>query len=168
MAEYGHIVHPFGPLYDAHSRVLILGSLPSVRSREAMFFYGHPQNRFWPLIARLLGEAVPVSVDDKKALLLRRHVALWDTIYSCDIAGSGDASIRNAVPTDLRRVVAESEITAVFCNGQTSGRYYRQYHEPVLGIPAVVLPSTSPANAAWTPDRLAQAWQAVPDALRQT
>ncbi len=159
--EYQHIVHPFGPLYDENSRILILGSLPSVKSREQQFFYGHPQNRFWPLLASLFGEQPPVTIEEKKALALRHHIAMWDTIYSCDIRGSSDSSIRNAVPTDLKTVLENSRITRVFCNGRTSGRYYHRFQEKILGIPAVELPSTSPANAAWTMERLREAWSII-------
>lgn len=161
MKEYTHIVHPFGPLYDASSRVLILGSLPSVKSREQNFFYGHPQNRFWPLLAALFGEPVPATVEEKKALALRHHVALWDTIYSCDIVGSSDSSIRNVVPTDLREIIGGSAVCRVFCNGGASGRCYQRYQAKRLGLEATVLPSTSPANAAWTMDRLLEAWRTV-------
>lgn len=161
MKEYTRIVHPFGPLYDEHSGILILGSLPSVKSREQNFFYGHPQNRFWPLMAALFGETPPATVDEKKALALRHHIALWDTIYSCDIVGSSDSSIRSVVPTDLRPILRETGLRRIYCNGRTSGLYYSRYQEKVLGIPATVLPSTSPANAAWTMERLAGAWRVI-------
>jgi len=161
MKEYTHIVHPFGPLYDAHSEILILGSLPSVKSREQNFFYGHPQNRFWPLLALLFGERAPETVEEKKALALRHHVALWDTIYSCDIIGSSDSSIRGVVPTDLRPILAGSGVRRIFCNGRTSGMYFHRYQEKTLGLKAAVLPSTSPANAAWTMERLAEAWRVI-------
>ena len=159
--DYTHIVHPFGPLYDETSTVLILGSLPSVKSREQNFFYGHPQNRFWPLLAALFGEAAPQSVEEKMALALRNPVALWDTIYSCDIVGSSDSSIRGVVPTDLRPILAGSGVKRIFCNGRTSGLYYAKYQEKTLNIRATVLPSTSPANAAWTMDRLMEAWRVI-------
>ena len=158
---YTHIVHPFGPLYDARSEVLILGSLPSVKSREQNFFYGHPQNRFWPLLAALYGEPPPGSVEEKKALALRCRVALWDTIYSCDIVGSSDSSIRSVVPTDLRPILSGSGVTRIFCNGRTSGLYYKKYQEKTLHIEATVLPSTSPANAAWTMEKLMEAWSVI-------
>ena len=159
--EYEHIVHPFPPLFDENSRILILGSLPSVKSREQMFFYGHPQNRFWPLLARLLGEPEPNFIEEKKQLALKHHIALWDTIFSCDIVGSGDSSIKNVVPTDLKPVVRGSKIERVFCNGQTSWKYYHRFQEKELGIEAKALPSTSPANAAWTMDRLAGPWESI-------
>ncbi len=165
MKEYVHIVHPFGPLYDAQSEILILGSLPSVKSREQNFFYGHPHNRFWPLLAALFGERAPQTVEEKKALALRRHIALWDTILSCDIVGSSDSSIRNVAPTDLRTFLAGSQVRRVFCNGATSGRYYKQYQAGTLGLEATVLPSTSPANAAWTMEKLLDAWRVVREEL---
>ena len=155
------IVHPFGPLVDAECEILILGSLPSAKSREQRFFYGHPQNRFWPLLAALYGEEAPAAVEEKRSLALRHHVALWDTIYACDITGASDSSIRAAVPTDLRPVLAQSRITRVFCNGRTSGLYYQRFHQPLLGLEATVLPSTSPANAAWSFSRLLEAWRVI-------
>lgn len=159
--EYSHIIHPFPPLYDRSSKIIILGSLPSVKSREQMFFYGHPQNRFWPMIADLLGEARPAAVDEKRELALKHHIAMWDTIYSCDIKGSSDSSIRNVCPTDLKQIIDGSEVRQVFCNGNTSGAYYRKYQEKELGIAAIVLPSTSPANAAWSMDRLKNEWKII-------
>jgi len=161
MAEYTHIVHPFGPLYDGRSEILILGSLPSVKSREQSFFYGHPRNRFWPLLAALFGEPAPATVAEKRGLALRHHVALWDTIYACDILGSSDSSIRNAVPTDLRPILAAAPIRRIFCNGGASGLYYAKYQEKTLGRPALTLPSTSPANAAWTMEKLLDAWRVI-------
>ena len=166
--DYTHIIHPIPPLYDSTSRVLILGSLPSVKSREQMFFYGHPQNRFWPLIARLLGEPEPVQTDveAKRALAIKHHIALWDSIYSCDIKGSSDSSIRNVVPTDLAPILAAADIKHVYCNGKTSWNYYHRYQEQSLGVPATALPSTSPANAAWSMDRLAEAWRVILEDLK--
>ena len=156
-----HIVHPFPPLYREDARILILGSLPSVKSREQQFFYGHPQNRFWPLMARLFGEPVPLTVEEKTALVLKHHIALWDTIYSCDIQGSSDSSIRNVVPADLTPILRETQVRQIFCNGKTSGACFHRWQEKTLGREAVVLPSTSPANAAWSMDRLAEAWSVV-------
>ena len=156
--NYEHIVHPFPPLYDERSKILILGSLPSVKSREQMFFYGHPQNRFWKVMAALLQEDVPVTIEEKRAMLLKHQIALWDTIYSCDIIGSSDSSIRNVVPTALQKILQESQVTRIFCNGATSGKYYKKYQEKELGITAEVLPSTSPANAAFSLEKLIQIW----------
>ena len=156
---YTHVTHPFPPLFDERCDTLILGSLPSVKSREQMFFYGHPQNRFWPLLAAVFDERAPQTVEEKKALALRHHIALWDTIFSCDVIGSGDSSIRNVTPTDLRPILETAPIRRIFCNGKTSAAYYHRYQEKSLGLPAAALPSTSPANAAWTMPRLLEAWR---------
>ena len=155
------ITHPFPALYDRDSHILILGSFPSVKSREQQFFYGHPQNRFWRMLAALYEEPAPQSVEEKKALALRHHVALWDTIYSCDIVGSSDSSIRNVVPTDLRPILEGSRVRRIFCNGRTSGLYFQKYQAKALGMKAQVLPSTSPANASWTMERLLDVWRVI-------
>lgn len=152
------ITHPIPPVYDSRSRILILGSFPSVKSREAGFFYGHPQNRFWRVLAAVYDDALPVTVDDKKAFLLRHGVALWDVIASCEIRGSADSSIRDVVPNDLSVILNAAPVERVFVNGKTAERYYKQYAEPVTGRAAVCLPSTSPANAAWTLDALIGVW----------
>ena len=149
------LTHPFPPVFDAFSRVLILGSFPSVKSRETAFFYGHPQNRFWRVLAAILGEPVPESVPEKTSLLLRRHIALWDVAAACEIAGSSDASIRAVVPNDFSPIFRAAEIQAVFCNGGTAYRYYEKFHRERT---AVKLPSTSPANARWTLPMLVEAW----------
>ena len=156
-----YITHPFGPLYSGESRVLILGSFPSVKSREQQFFYGHPQNRFWRVLAALYGESVPQTVNEKKALILSHRLALWDSIASCEITGSSDASIRNAVPTDLSTILANSNVTRIFCNGAQSYKIYCKYQLPRTGIEAVKLPSTSPANAAYSLDKLIEAWRII-------
>lgn len=150
--------HPFSPVFDDRSHILILGSYPSVKSRQEGFFYGHPQNRFWPMVAAIFTEPVPVSVDEKKALLLRHGLALWDVIAACDITGSSDASIRNAVPVDIARITSRAPIERVICNGATAGRLYHKHLLPVTGMEAVVLPSTSPANAAWRMPALVDVW----------
>ena len=153
--------HPFPPLYDKDSKVLILGSFPSVKSREAMFFYGHPQNRFWKVIAALYGEPVPQNIPEKKALILGHGLALWDSIASCEIKGSSDASIINAVPTDLSEILRNSAVERIFCNGSKSYDMYRRYQLPLTGIEAVKLPSTSPANAARSLEALIEAWKII-------
>lgn len=151
--------HPFPPLYDASSRILILGSFPSVKSREQRFFYGHPQNRFWRVVAAVLHCPVPQEIPEKKELLLRHGVALWDSIARCEITGSSDASIERVVPNDLSPIFDGAAIRQVFCNGKKSWEIYRRYHESLTGRPAICLPSTSPANAAWSFERLQQAWE---------
>ena len=160
-------IHTIAPVYDEGSRVLILGSFPSVKSREAAFFYGHPQNRFWRVLAAVLGENVPQTVEEKKAMLLRHGVALWDVIASCDIMGSSDASIRNAVPNDLTPILETASIRQIFTNGGTAHRLYRKYIYPLTGREDAVLPSTSPANAARSLDALINAWQPVREALKE-
>ena len=159
--------HPIAPVFDETSKVLILGSFPSVRSRETGFFYGHPQNRFWRVLAAVLGCPVPSTVDEKRAMLLAHHVAVWDVIASCEITGSSDSSIRDVVPTDLGRILAAAPISAIFCNGGTALRLYQKYQQDSTGMAASGLPSTSPANAAWTPDRLIPAWSAVRSELEK-
>ena len=124
-------LHTIAPVYDENSRILILGSFPSVKSREAAFFYGHPQNRFWRVLAAVLGEETPQTAAEKKSLLLRHGVALWDVIASCDIAGSSDASITNVVPNDLSRILDAAPVRRIFCNGGTAYRFYRRYDEAV-------------------------------------
>lgn len=154
-------VHPFPPLFDAQSRVLILGSFPSVKSRESRFFYGHPQNRFWKILAALTGCAVPQTIAEKTALILDNHFALWDSIGSCSIEGSSDSSIRDVVPNDLRLILESAPIERIYCNGAASLKYYRRYNELLLGKQAVLLPSSSPANAAWSLERLIDAWRII-------
>lgn len=161
MAETASIIHPIPPLYDENSRVLILGSFPSVKSREAMFFYGHPQNRFWKLMALLFEADIPSTVEEKKRLVLSHGIAMWDTIHSCTITGSSDSSIKDVVPNDLSVILNNSRVKRIFCNGAASHRLYQKYIYPINNIPAQKLPSTSPANAAWSLDRLAEAWKVI-------
>ena len=150
--------HGFGPVYDGHSRVLILGSFPSVKSRAQNFYYGHPQNRFWPVLAAVFGEAVPDEIDAKRAFVLRHGIALWDSIGSCEIRGSSDASIDKAAPNDLSPIFRTAGIRQVFCNGKKSHEMYQRFQEKELGRSAICLPSTSPANAAWSIERLSEEW----------
>lgn len=154
-------LHPIPPLFDAQSRVLILGSFPSVKSREAMFFYGHPQNRFWPLMAALTDCPVPKTVEEKTALILTHHFALWDSIGQCTIAGSSDSTIRDVVPNDLTVILGHAPIERIYCNGGTSLKYFRRFIAPLIGRDAQMLPSTSPANAAWSFERLLEAWRVI-------
>lgn len=151
--------HPFPPVVDADCRILILGSFPSVKSREDGFFYGHPQNRFWRMLAMVFNENLPGDIPAKRAFLLRHHIALWDLIASCEIDGSADASVKNAIPVDITRVLNIARIERIICNGRLAHRLYQRHLEPVTGIKAQALPSTSPANAAWALDRLVSAWK---------
>ena len=157
--------HTIEPLYDGHSRVLILGSFPSVKSREQQFFYGHKQNRFWRVLAQVLECAVPENIEQKKAMLLSHHIAVWDVIASCEIKGSSDASIRDATPNDLSRILDCADICAIYVNGGKAYQLYQKYLYPLNGREAVVLPSTSPANAGYSLERLVEAWRIIREAL---
>lgn len=150
------IVHPVEALFNENSKILILGTFPSVKSREAKFFYGHPQNRFWRVMARLCDAELPQTVEDKKKLILDNHFALWDVIHSCDVEGSADSSIKNVVPNDIGVILNNSEVSRIFVNGKKAESLYKKYLEKETGITAVCLPSTSPANASWSEDRLTE------------
>ena len=153
------ILHEIGPIYDEHSRILILGSFPSVKSREAGFFYGHPQNRFWKVLASVLEAEIPVTIEEKKKFLHANHIALWDVIASCDIVGSSDSSIRNVKPTDIRKILETADIQKICCNGGKAFELYEKYQYSVTGRKAEKLPSTSPANAAWSLEKLIVKWK---------
>ncbi len=155
------IVHPIAPVFNENSRVLVLGSFPSVKSREEMFFYGHPQNRFWRVTAAVFGAPTPKTVAEKREFLLSHGIALWDVLASCEITGSADSTIKNAVPNDLSQIFAAAKIEKIFVNGKTAEKYYNKYMKKTLGTEAVCLPSTSPANAAWSAERLAEAWSVI-------
>ena len=159
--EEQRIVHPIPPLYDKNSAKLILGSFPSIKSREAMFFYGHPQNRFWKLLAMIYGENTPATVEEKSKLILSHNLALWDSIKSCTITGSADSSVKDVVPNDLSVILNNSLVTKIFCNGALSHKMYMKYIYPQTQIEAVKLPSTSPANAAYSIDRLYEQWKII-------
>ncbi len=154
------VLHPFEPVFDENSRVLVLGSFPSEASRAAGFFYGHPRNRFWRVMAAVFGEDVPVTIEEKRAFLLRSRVALWDVAASCEVTGSSDATIRRAVPTDLARIFSCAPVARVFLNGQKAAALYKAFFA-AQKISAECLPSTSPANAAWSFERLTAAWARV-------
>ena len=153
--------HPIAPVFDGGSRVLILGSFPSVKSREEMFYYAHPQNRFWKVIAALFEEPVPGKIPEKKDLLLKHHIALWDVIAECDIAGSSDSSIKNVVPAELSVILDHAPIRTIYANGAKAYDLYQNYTYPVTGRDIRKLPSTSPANAAFQMERLLGAWQEI-------
>lgn len=154
-------VHPFPPVFDSTSRVLILGTFPSVKSRETGFFYGHPQNRFWKVTAAVFGCAVPESMAEKRQFLLEHHIALWDVIDACSIENSADSTIKEVVPNDLSRILQGSQVGPIFTNGKTAGALYDRHLLAKTGIAAVCLPSTSPANAAWSLPRLIAAWSVI-------
>ncbi len=163
--EYTHVTHEFPPLYDENSRILILGSIPSPKSREQGFYYGHPQNRFWKVIAAVLDERLPVTIDEKKALLLKHGIALWDSLEECDIQGASDSSVKNPVPTDISRLLSETKITRIYTTGAAADRYYMKYQSDAAGIRSVRLPSTSPANCAVSMEKLIEAYSVIRTAL---
>ncbi len=152
------IKHPIPPVYDSNSKILILGSFPSIKSREQTFFYAHPQNRFWKVLASLFQEPLPSSIEEKKSFLIRNHVAVWDVIGSCEIVGSLDSSIKEAKPNDIEPILKNSNIIRIFVNGKTAEKYYKKYIEQVVGIKAICLPSTSPANNAIKMEKLIAEW----------
>ena len=163
MAEkiYTHVTHEFDPLFDADCTTLILGSIPSPKSREQAFYYGHPQNRFWKVMAACLKSNIPVTIEEKKHLMLVNHIALWDALEACDICGASDSSIRNPVATDIPRILNQTKIERIFATGATAYKYYQMFNCPLTGIEAVRLPSTSPANAAMSIDRLVEEYKVI-------
>lgn len=152
------VIHNIDPIFDENSEILILGSFPSVKSRDVGFFYGHKQNRFWAVTASVFGCELPQTIEEKKAFLLKNHIALWDVIASCDINLSSDSSIKNAVANDIRLILSSANIKAIFVNGKAAEKYYNMYILPEIGIKAVCLPSTSPANAAQSVESLCKRW----------
>lgn len=164
MADYQQLTHEFHPVFDKNSRILILGTFPSVKSREQYFYYGHPQNRFWKVLAAITKEPLPSTISEKKQFLLSRHIAIWDVIQSCEIIGSSDSSIRNVIPADIPGLLAQTSITAIFGNGNKACELFERYTAPTLfQFPELnkiqKLPSTSPANASWSLERLTTYWQ---------
>ena len=157
--------HSIDPVFDNRSTILILGSFPSVRSREVGFYYGHPQNRFWQVLAAVFGEDVPRTIEQKKELLYRNHIALWDVASSCEIQGSSDQSMKDVTANDLTVILSAAPIKSIFLNGKAAEKYYQRLILPRLGRSAITLPSTSPANAAWTLDHLVEAWGAIKNSL---
>lgn len=161
-SQYQHVEHEFGPVYDRNSRVLILGSFPSVKSREQQFYYGHPQNRFWKVLASVCKEEIPVTISQKRAFLLQKRIALWDVIASCEIVGSSDSSIKNVKTNEIGRILKETDIHLICCNGDKSYRLFQKYLSGQTGdIPVCRLPSTSPANAACSLSQLCEAWKQI-------
>ncbi len=145
--EKVHVVHPFPPCYDKNSRILILGSFPSVKSREMGFYYGHPQNRFWKVLESIFKEEIKEDVPSRRNFLLRHQIACFDVIYECDITGSSDSSIENAICTDIRKILKESKITRILTNGKMAHRLYQKYMLEKVKIEDCCMPSTSSANA---------------------
>lgn len=161
MSEYQSLRHTFPPIYDQNSRILILRTFPSVKSRELSFYYGHPQNRFWKVLAGIQGVPIPQTIQEKTEFLLEQRIAIWDVIASCDIIGSSDSSIRNVVPADLSVILDHAPIRQIFANGGKAFELYQKYSYPATNRKIQKLPSTSPANAAWNLDRLTEAWGVI-------
>lgn len=161
-----HVTHTFQPVYDKTSQILILGTFPSVKSREGQFYYHHPQNRFWKLIGLLTQEVCPQTIEEKKRILLKHHIAVWDVVQSCDIEGSSDSSIKNVIPADLSEILNTADIHEIYANGGTACKLYMKYSYPVTGREIVKLPSTSPANAAFSIERLQKEWVKILEKLR--
>ena len=161
MKDYIHIKHGFEPVFSDTSKILILGTLPSVKSRENNFYYGHPQNRFWKVLAAVYNAPVPQDIAQKKAFLLANNTAVWDVIAECDIIGSSDSSIKNVVPSDIAYLLEKAPIERIYANGGTAKRLYDKYQKDLCGREIIQLPSTSPANAAWDMEKLIKAWKAV-------
>lgn len=159
--ETEHVMHTFAPVYDKKSRVLILGTFPSVKSRENRFYYGHPRNRFWKVTAAVCGCEVPETIEEKKAFLLANYIAIWDVIASCDIAGSSDSSITNVVVNDIEKILHEAPIEAIFLNGAKACELFMKYCSCKDKAEICKLPSTSPANAAWSLERLIEEWKKI-------
>jgi len=153
------VIHTLDPVFDKKSKILVLGSFPSVKSRENGFYYAHPQNRFWRVIAAILEVPIPTSIDQKKQLLLDHHIALWDVIQQCDIIGSSDASITNVIPNDISTLLRDTSISKIIVNGSKASQLYRHHCLTTTGIKAIPLPSTSPANASYTIERLIHEWK---------
>lgn len=156
-----HVIHEIPPVYNKNSEILILGSFPSVKSREGQFFYHHKQNRFWKVLSAVVNDVLPETIDEKKEFLLRNHIAVWDVIASCDIEGSSDSSIKNAVPNNFLDILKAAPIRQIYTNGGTAYKLYHKYCEKMTGIKAVKLPSTSPANASYSLDRLIGEWNVI-------
>lgn len=161
MDKYTYVEHTFEPVYDKNSKILILGTFPSVKSRENQFFYGHPQNRFWKVIAHVTGEEVPKIIEEKKALLLRNRIAIWDVIHSCKIIGSSDSSIQDVVVNDFSNILKNANIEKIYANGGKAYELYQKYAFEKTGREIIKLPSTSPANAGWSLERLCEAWKQI-------
>ncbi|MHC1735345.1 MAG: DNA-deoxyinosine glycosylase [Erysipelotrichaceae bacterium] len=155
------MIHPLVPIFDEHSNLLILGTFPSVKSREANFYYANPQNRFWKVLGAIVKEESPKTDDEKRRMLLKHRIALWDVVYSCDIVGSSDSSIQNVIPNDIRGLIAKTSITKLYANGARAMELYQKHCESEIGLPIALLPSTSPANASMTLPRLIKRWEEV-------
>ena len=160
------ITHAFSPVFDSESRILVLGTMPSPKSRELGFYYSHPRNRFWPVLAKIFGEGLPKTPEEKRAFCLLHKIALWDVLKECDIEGASDSSIKNAVPNDLSIILNSADIKAIFATGTTAAKLYKKFIEPETKIPAIALPSTSPANAKVKFEELCEEYKIISEYLK--
>lgn len=153
--------HEFLPVFDTGSRILILGTIPSPKSREQGFYYGHPRNRFWKVMADILNEDLPETIEDKKAMVLKHHIAMWDVLASCEIHGADDSSIKNPVANDMGVILKQAEIERIYTTGSKATALYKKYCYPQTKIPSVMLPSTSPANCRMSYEELKREYEAI-------
>ena len=160
------INHVFDPVFDSESRILVLGTMPSPKSRELGFYYSHPRNRFWPVLAEIFGEEIPKTPEEKTDFCLRHKIALWDVLKECDIEGASDSSIKNAVPNDISIILNSADIKAVFATGTTAAKLHKKFIEPETNIPAIALPSTSPANAKVKFEELCEEYKIILEYLK--
>lgn len=166
--ESQHIIHNFQPIYDEQSRILMLGTMPSPKSREVGFYYGHPRNRFWKVISDVCGEELPATREAKIAFALRNRIAVWDVLAGCEIRGADDSSIRNPVPNDMSRILETADIRAIYATGTKAWQLYQKYCYPVTGIEAIRLPSTSPANCRMSYEELYREYAVILNHIRKT
>lgn len=155
------VIHNLKPIYNKESKILILGSIPSIKSREIGFYYSHPQNRFWKVVAAVYNEIVPITKDEKINFLLKNKIALWDTIQSCDITLSNDSSIKNIKVNDISKLIKNSKISKIFTTGKKAYDIYQKKIFPQTNIEAILLPSTSGANAKFTLNMLIDEYQII-------
>lgn len=155
------VIHEFPPIYDKNSKILILGSIPSIKSREVGFYYGHPQNRFWKVLSSVLKEDIPITVEQKIEFLHSHQIALWDVLASCEIKGSQDATIQNPIVNDIESLLQKTKINRIYTTGNKAYQLYQKYCYPITKIEAILLPSTSSANAAQSLEQLVEAYSVI-------
>lgn len=153
-----HVIHEIEPVWNTESRILFLGTMPSPASRLAGFYYMHPRNRFWPVMKKIFSVTLP-SVNERRTFLLQNNIALWDVLCRCDIDGAQDSSIKNAVPNNFTQILNESKISRIFCTGKTALSLYEKLCAKNYSVPYEGLPSTSPANASWTLEKLCEEYR---------
>ena len=156
-----HVVHDFQPVFNKESKILMLGTMPSPKSREVGFYYGHPRNRFWKVVSDVCGEEMPQTKGEKIAFALRNRIAVWDVLAGCEIKGAEDASIRNPVANDMDLILKNADIRAIFATGQKAAQLYKKYCQSKTGMDIICLPSTSPANCSVSYEKLFEAYEII-------